>query len=161
MERRMEYDEEVEQDGQYEGGLDAVVRRGSRVSTRRQAGVPPLSAGAAKRDGLERPARRYERFEPITVRAAGRVLQLQRAGVVCAKEARFYLRELLAMDARAGRGALASLARTAQRRVAARPMARVKEGEGPGPGYPIRLEARGDAATRQLLTGLDPFSLGR
>jgi hypothetical protein len=47
-----------------------------------------------------------------------RVLRLQRAGIVSAQEARFYLGELVAMDAHAGRGALPCLLRAARRRAA-------------------------------------------
>lgn len=64
---------------------------------------------------------RCDRFEPITVRAAARVLQLQRAGVVSAHEARFYLRELVTMDLHAGPGALRRLTHLAQRHTATRP----------------------------------------
>jgi hypothetical protein len=65
-----------------------------------------------------RSEQRYERFEPITVRTAARVLQLQRAGVVSAREAAFYLRELLAMDAHADAEAFSALVRAAQLRAA-------------------------------------------
>jgi hypothetical protein len=71
---------------------------------------------------------RYARFEPITVRAATRILQLQQAGVVTENEARFYVRELVAMDAHAGEGAFQSLLRAAQRRAAPRRTSR-KSGE--------------------------------
>jgi len=84
----------------------------------------PVSAG---RDD-KRAERRYERFEPITVRAAARVLQLRRAGVVSPREARFYLQELAAMDQHAGRGSFPRLARMAERHMATRPMAAVRPG---------------------------------
>lgn len=67
-----------------------------------------------------RTEQRYERFEAITVRTAARVLQLQRAGVVTAREAAFYLRELLAMDAHAGAEAFSALVRAAHLRAAPR-----------------------------------------
>src|SRR5205823_2231246 len=66
-------------------------------------------------------------------------LQLQRAGVVSAREARFYLRELAAMDRHAGRGAFPTLARMAQRAAATRRGARARRDEGPDRGRPIRL----------------------
>jgi hypothetical protein len=102
--------------------------------------VDALSGGRTRRaaeasaDGLESDSPstsepRYERFEPITVRAAARVLQLQRAGVVTATEARFYLHELAAMDAHAGEGAFESLFRAARRCAATRPTA----GRAPSP----------------------------
>jgi hypothetical protein len=77
--------------------------------------------------------RRYERFEAITVRAAARVLRLQQCGVVAAHEAEFYLRELAAMDAHAGRGAHRSLLRAAQRQA---------------PGAGSGLDGRGRAPAR-------------
>jgi hypothetical protein len=61
---------------------------------------------------------RYVRFEPITVRAAARVVELQWAGVIPAQDAPYYLRELLAMDAHAGEAAFPNLVRAAQRRAA-------------------------------------------
>jgi hypothetical protein len=67
---------------------------------------------------------RYERFEPITVRAAARVLHLQRTGIVTPAEARFYLQELTAMDAHAAPGSSPSLARLAERRLPNGPAAR-------------------------------------
>jgi len=72
---------------------------------------------AKKRD------QRYERFEPITVRAAVRVLQLQREGVVTVKETASYLRWLVAMDAHASEDAFPRLVRAAQRHCAGRRMA--------------------------------------
>ena len=74
------------------------------------------------------PAPRYQRFEPVTVRAAARVLQLQRVGIVTAGEARFYLQELADMDEHAGRGAYITLHRMAQRHLTSRPHAQVKRG---------------------------------
>ena len=71
-------------------------------------------------------ASRYQRFEPVTVRAAARVLQLQRVGIVSACEARFYLQELADMDEHAGRGAYHTLLRMAQRHLTSRPHAQVK-----------------------------------
>jgi hypothetical protein len=87
------------------------------------------------------------RFEPITVRAAARVLQLQRAGVVSAAESRFYLRELAAMDRHAGSGAGPALRRMARRFASSRVL--VRDGGAPGP-------ARGRrAGGRALETGWD------
>lgn len=60
-------------------------------------------------------ARATVRFEPITVRAAVRVIQLQRAGVVSNLEADFYLSELAAMDRHTGPRGAAALARLARR----------------------------------------------
>src|SRR5438067_57245 len=74
----------------------------------------PVRPDAVERNRVVSPGPRYARFEPITVRAAARVLRLQRAGVVSAREAGFYLRELAAMDAHAGRGAFRSLVRAAR-----------------------------------------------
>jgi hypothetical protein len=54
------------------------------------------------------------RFEPVTVGAAARVLRLHREGGLSAREARFYLRELAAMDAHAGAGAVPALVRAAR-----------------------------------------------
>src|ERR1051325_5818576 len=77
----------------------------------------PARGSVSRRDAVEAPGLepRDERFEAITIRAAARVLQLQRAGVVSAREARFYLRELTDMDAHAGRHASPALARAAER----------------------------------------------
>jgi hypothetical protein len=105
-------------DGDREGILNSVERRVSRRSDRRRD--QQMSLAETRSDDLGRPERRYERFEPITVRAAARVLQLQRAGVVSAEETRFYLRELAEMDLHARRGAFSSLARIAQRLIATR-----------------------------------------
>ena len=55
------------------------------------------------------------RFEAITVRAAARVLRLQRTGVISTAEADFYLAELAEMDRYADRRASRSLFRLAQR----------------------------------------------
>ena len=57
----------------------------------------------------------YLRFEPITVRAAVRVIKLQRAGVVSSVEADFYISELAAMDRHTGSKGAAVLARMARR----------------------------------------------
>jgi hypothetical protein len=81
---------------------------------------PIFQEEATHCQGVE--TRYYERFEPITIRAAARVLHLQRAGVVSAAEAEFYLRELASMDAHAGDGAYASLLSAAQRRPSSQPV---------------------------------------
>ncbi len=57
----------------------------------------------------------YIRFEPITVRAAVRVIQLKRAGVISSVEADFYVSELAAMDRHTGAKSAAALARLARR----------------------------------------------
>ena len=59
--------------------------------------------------------KRYERFEPVTVRAAARLLKAGRAGLLFAAEAEFYLEELVALDAHAGSGARPGLRRLARR----------------------------------------------
>jgi hypothetical protein len=59
--------------------------------------------------------RRYERFHPVTVRAAGRVMQLAHAGEIGFGEAGFYVRELAALDGRFGPGAFRALQRLATR----------------------------------------------
>jgi hypothetical protein len=146
MELRMEYNEEEKRDEQCEGERGAAARRGVRERARRRASNSAGSARATRGDGPENPRRRYERFEPITVRAAARVLHLQRGGVVSAREAWFYLRELAAMDAHAGPGAFPSLARMAQRRACARPIARGTGGTGPGPGCRFSREGCGCAS---------------
>jgi hypothetical protein len=87
----------------------------------RRGGVKPVEAagaGARGREVVPAAPRRYERFEPVTVRAAARVLQLQRSGVIPATDAGFYLRELAAMDAHAGENAFESLLRAARRQEA-------------------------------------------
>jgi len=89
--------------------------------TRRREEDRARSAGCVCDWGVER---WYERFQPITVRAAVRVVQLHRAGVVTAREARFYIRELAAMDGQTDRRAFPSLNRIARRHAAARPMVR-------------------------------------
>jgi hypothetical protein len=98
-------DEERTLVGRNESQMDAVVRRMLRDSARRRESDRRVGERAARNSGLGRGEGRYERLEAITVRTAARVLQLQRAGVVTAREARFYLRELVAMDAHAGPGA--------------------------------------------------------
>jgi hypothetical protein len=60
-------------------------------------------------------ARGAVRFEPITVRAAVRVIRLQRAGVVSGVEADFYISELAAMDRHTGARGAGVLARMARR----------------------------------------------
>jgi hypothetical protein len=57
----------------------------------------------------------YLRFESITVRAAVRVIRLQRAGVVSGIEADFYISELAAMDRHIGAQGASVLARLALR----------------------------------------------
>jgi hypothetical protein len=94
--------------------LDSGCNNGTKTTARSASGWS---------NALSAPEPRYDRFEPITVRAATRVLQLQQAGVVSAPEARFYLRELVTMDRHAGPGALKSLTRVAQRHAVARPTA--------------------------------------
>ena len=76
--------------------------------------------------------RRYERFEPITVRAAARVLQLQQTGIVSSWEAGFYLHELIDMDRHATRGAYPNLLRLAQRHLGHRALSRTRSEEPEG-----------------------------
>src|SRR5262245_3828858 len=116
MQLCMGYDDVRQRDGQRED--EGAVRRVGRESAPRGEDNQPASGGAVGSDGRERGGRRYQRFEPITVRAAVRVLQLQRAGVLSAAEAQFYLGELAAMDRHAGWNAFPILARRARRRVA-------------------------------------------
>jgi hypothetical protein len=111
MELWMGFDEEQELDLL---SVDGVQRRG-RQNGSRERGEVSLRVGAARPGELRRSIHRYERFEPITVRAAARVLHLQRTGVVSPAEARFYLHELAAMDRHAGRDAAVGLARRARR----------------------------------------------
>jgi len=64
------------------------------------------------------------RFEPVTVRAAVRVIQLQRQGVVSGIEADFYLSELSAMERHSGANGAAVLARMARRQASPEPIIR-------------------------------------
>ena len=72
-------------------------------------------APAAERERARRTVKRYERFEPVTVRAAARLLRAGRTGLLTPVEADFYLAELVALDAYAGQGAQPGLRRLAQR----------------------------------------------
>lgn len=65
-----------------------------------------------------RQRRQFQRFEAVTVRAAARVFQLERAGVVCAGEAAYLVGELAASDAYASREAAPYLSRAARHRAA-------------------------------------------
>lgn len=122
MQLCMGYETEPARDERYEGELDAVVRRVSRHAIRRREGDPHVAAGArGGRPG--KPVRHCQRFEPITVSAAARVLQLKQSGVLSATEAWFYLHELAAMDAHAGREAFPALLRGAQLHAASRLLA--------------------------------------
>src|SRR5688572_13422062 len=107
LEKMMElctgYHEELARNDRCEAGVDVAERRVSRTGSRRRPRERPASAAPTVRSAAGRGGR-YERFEPITVRAAARVLHLQRSGVVTPREARFYLSELAEMDAHAGRG---------------------------------------------------------
>jgi hypothetical protein len=144
MERCMGYDQELKRNGRCEGALDSPVGRVSMGRIRcRQTGR--LAGASAVGNGEPaNPECGGEEFEPVTVRAAVRVVQLQRAGVLPAGEARFYLHELAAMDAHAGPEAFPSLARLAQRLTAARPIA--GQGVEAGRGYPVRRGASSRAA---------------
>lgn len=107
----MGYREAHELDSRSDGEWELVGRRMSLGGSRpREA-----TAAAATREHLGRRGQRSRRFESVTVRAAARVLELQRCGVVSATEARFFLRELVSMDAHAARGASPSLLRAARR----------------------------------------------
>src|SRR5436309_2766040 len=79
---------------------EEVVRRNSRSGSEMDR-VPAGTSQPRARGARPGAGRRYERFESITVRAAARVLQVQRDGDITAQEAEFYLRELAAMDAHA------------------------------------------------------------
>jgi hypothetical protein len=87
-----------------------------------------IDGNAEETMNLLRPGQRYVRFEPITVCAAARVVELRWAGVVSAKEAAFYLRELATMDAHAGEEAFPDLVRAAQRHAAIRRSAGTAKG---------------------------------
>lgn len=117
MNRLMTYEQDQEVQGRYENQTETEMKRASYDSIVQEAGDLSLTG---RRDPRSGPAQRYERFEPITVRAAARVLQLQRSGVVSAKEAAFYLRELATMDAHAGKSPIT--VRAAQLRAAAGPV---------------------------------------
>lgn len=60
--------------------------------------------------------RRYERFDPITVRAATRVVRMGRGGRLTGAEIRYYLGELAAMEGRRDAAARRALGRLARRR---------------------------------------------
>jgi len=62
--------------------------------------------------------RRYFRFEPLTVRAAARVVYLEQTGRLPLRDVRFYLRELSVMEPRAGGRARHRLRQLAERRAA-------------------------------------------
>lgn len=59
---------------------------------------------------------RYERFEAVTVRAAGRMLRLGRMLSLPEAETEYYLRELVVLDAHAPSRAYPALRRLALRR---------------------------------------------
>lgn len=59
---------------------------------------------------------RYERFEAVTVRAAGRVLRVTRMLSLSEAETEYYLRELVLLDAHAPLRAHPALRRLALRR---------------------------------------------
>lgn len=102
-----------------------------------------VSPGGEPRRESERGSaseRRYERFEPITIRAAARVLQLQQAGIVSSWEAGFYLHELVDMDRYATRGAYPSLLRMAQRNLGHRALTRVRSTDEPEGARPFCLD---------------------
>src|SRR3954451_1056142 len=61
---------------------------------------------------------KFQRFDPITVRAAARIVHMGASGRLTTWEVRYYLRELAAMLPRAGRGATRGLSRLAMRRAA-------------------------------------------
>jgi hypothetical protein len=114
----MAYETEQKLQGQGENDLSGTGRRAMQGDFYLTPGVSPVP-----------PPPRYQRFEPVTVRAAARILQLQRVGIVTAEETRFYLRELADMDEHASRGAYSTLLRMAQRHLTSRPHAQVKRGE--------------------------------
>jgi hypothetical protein len=58
---------------------------------------------------------RYHRFDPVTIRAAARVVSLGRAGHLAGWEVDYYLRELAAMEPGAGARAFRRLRRMARR----------------------------------------------
>jgi hypothetical protein len=91
----------------------------AKVSSKGSARRGEAKRGACGGEVVPAPQQRYERFEPVTVRAAARVLQLQRSGVIPAADAAFYLRELATMDAHAGADSFESLLRAARRQAAA------------------------------------------
>lgn len=129
MERYMGTDQEAKRSGRFMDDQHGVERPGTRGHySGHDSGH--RSVGPAENEGLERTEPHSEQFEPVTVRAAARVLQLQRASVVSLPEARFYLQELAAMDRYAGAGAFASLLRRAQSHLAAELIAGVKAGIG-------------------------------
>jgi hypothetical protein len=115
MERTMANETDQKLQGWIEGELNGTSRGATRGDFYLIPGMSPVQ-----------PAPRYQRFEPVTVRAAARVLQLQRVGIVTAGEAQFYLQELADMDEHASRGAYATLLRMAQRHLTSRPHAQVK-----------------------------------
>ena len=61
------------------------------------------------------PEKRFYRFDPVTVRAAARIVRFDRSGRFAWWEARFYLRELAAIDGHRTRGASRKLASLASR----------------------------------------------
>jgi hypothetical protein len=60
-----------------------------------------------------RPKNRFERFQPLTVRAAARIIRLSEAGRIPRWEVEHYLRELVATDAFASRNSHGALRRLA------------------------------------------------
>lgn len=87
--------------------------RNGRLNSSRSGLTHPGAGGRTAES--ERPVKRYERFEPVTVRAAARLLRAGRTGLLTAAEADFYLAELVALDTFAGHGARPGLRRLAQR----------------------------------------------
>jgi len=118
MERYMRTDTEAKRNGRSDSDRHGVERQGLRGNSYERDDHQPWNSDLAESDGLGRSEPRYERFEPVTVSAAARVLLLQRARVVSVEEAHFYLHELAAMDRHASPGAYPSLLRLAQSRLA-------------------------------------------
>jgi hypothetical protein len=61
---------------------------------------------------------RYHRFDPITIRAAARLVHMGRTGRLSEWEVRYYIRELTAMVPQAAPRASRALRRLAERRAA-------------------------------------------
>jgi hypothetical protein len=94
------------------------------------------------RDGVME--RRYERFERVTVRAAGRLLRGRHAAGITPSEAEEYLRELVSLDAHATPAAYKSLRRLADAR-APRREAGIRTDQSlrePRRGAPLQARAR-------------------
>lgn len=69
-------------------------------------------------DSATQPERRFERFHPMTVRAAGRLARLAQGGQLSRREIDCYLRELVAMEPRSSEQAVRRLKRLARWRAA-------------------------------------------